>query len=46
MAHICKKSIKLIVIEMLNKNVIKNVLKKVIEDISKMFFFDKTRAYI
>ena len=37
--YICKKSIKLIVIKMLNKNVIKNVLKKVIKDIAKMFFF-------
>ena len=44
MAHICKKSIKLIVIEMLIKNAIKNVLKKVIKDIVKMAFFDKIKV--
>ena len=47
MEHICKKSIKLIVIEILNKSAIKNVLKRVIKDLAKMlFFYEKTKAYI
>ena len=34
------------VIKKLNKIVIKNVLKRLVKDIAKMGFLDKTRAYI